>query len=95
MIRMNTGEIAAACRGIATGDAEVDSVVIDNRKAKKGSLFVAIKGERLDGHSFVKAAKEAGAAAALVSEDVDCGIPLIKVEDTGEAFLTLANHYRK
>ncbi len=95
MIRMNTGEIAAACRGNATGSAEVDSVVIDNREAKKGSLFVAIKGERLDGHNFVKAAKEAGAAAALVSEDVDCGIPLIKVEDTGEAFLTLANHYRK
>ena len=95
MIKMKTEEIASACHGVANGSAEVDSVVIDNREAKPGSLFVAIKGERLDGHEFVKAAEDAGAAAALVSRDVDCNIPLIKVQDTGKAFLNLANHYRK
>lgn len=95
MIKMKTEEIASACHGTTNGSAEVDSVVIDNREAKPGSLFVAIKGERLDGHEFVKAAEEAGAAAALVSRDVDCNIPLIKVQDTGKAFLNLANHYRK
>lgn len=95
MIKMKTEEIASACHGVTSGSAEVDSVVIDNREAKPGSLFVAIKGERLDGHEFVKAAEDAGAAAALVSRDVDCNIPLIKVQDTGKAFLDLANHYRK
>lgn len=95
MIKMKTEEIASACHGVTSGSAEVDSVVIDNREAKPGSLFVAIKGERLDGHEFVKAAEDAGAAAALVSRDVDCNIPLIKVRDTGKAFLDLANHYRK
>lgn len=95
MIKMKTEEIASACHGISSGSAEVDSVVIDNREAKPGSLFVAIKGERLDGHEFVKAAEDAGAAAALVSRDVDCNIPVIKVKDTGKAFLELANHYRK
>lgn len=95
MISMKTEEIANVCGGIAYGNAEIDSVVIDNREAIKGSLFVAIKGERLDGHTFVEAAAKAGAAAALVSEDGDYGIPYVKVEDTGKAFLTLANYYRK
>ncbi len=95
MIKMKTEEIASACHGVASGSVEVDSVVIDNRDVKPGSLFVAIKGERLDGHEFVKAAEDAGAAAVLVSRDVDCSIPVIKVQDTGKAFLDLANHYRK
>ncbi len=46
------------------------SVVIDSRQVVKGSLFVALPGENVDGHEFVGQAFEAGASAALVDKDV-------------------------
>ena len=42
-------------------------VTIDSRAAKAGDIFVAIKGERHDGHDFVAAALKAGAGLAMVS----------------------------
>lgn len=94
MRRFTTEEIAAATGGVASGHAEVTSVVIDNREARPGSLFIAIKGERLDGHQFIEAAIEAGATAVLVHKDVECKVPTIRVDDTTEAFLALATSYR-
>jgi UDP-N-acetylmuramoyl-tripeptide--D-alanyl-D-alanine ligase len=46
----------------------LDSVVVDSRLARKGCLFVALAGERTDGHEYLSAAVEAGAACLLVSE---------------------------
>jgi len=48
-------------------DAEISSVTSDSRQVAQGDLFVAIKGERVDGHSFVPVAFSKGATAALVS----------------------------
>ncbi len=50
-------------------DQLVSTVVRDSRAAGPGSLFVALRGERTDGHRFVAAALEAGATAALVAEE--------------------------
>ena len=55
---MSLQEIAAACGGTYYGGSEflpreVSSVVIDSRKAEKDSLFIAIRGARVDGHSFI------------------------------------------
>lgn len=94
MRTFTTEEIAAATGGIASGHAEVTSVVIDNREARPGSLFIAIKGERLDGHTFIDSAVEAGATAVLCHKDVDCSVPTIRVEDTTKAFSDLARSYR-
>ena len=58
MRTFTTEEIAKATGGVASGHAEVTSVVIDNREARPGSLFIAIKGERLDGHQFIDSAVE-------------------------------------
>ncbi|WP_159626485.1 UDP-N-acetylmuramoyl-tripeptide--D-alanyl-D-alanine ligase [Actinomyces sp. zg296] len=49
--------------------APVTRVVTDSRRAGPGSLFVAIKGERADGHDYLAAVARAGAAAALVSDE--------------------------
>ena len=89
-----TEEIAKATGGTASGHAEVSSVVIDNREAVPGSLFIAIRGERLDGHAFIDAAIDAGAAAVLCHKDVDCRVPTVRVADTTQAFLDLAQSYR-
>ena len=58
MKNMSLLKIAEACDGIYRGDLEkasleVSSVVIDSRKDQKDSLFIAIKGTRVDGHSFI------------------------------------------
>ncbi len=56
---------------VATGDEPVlSSVVVDSREVVPGSLFVALAGERTDGHEFVDSAFERGAIAALVERNV-------------------------
>ena len=58
MKHMSLAEIATACGGTYVGDdslktVEVNGVVIDSRKVEPGYLFVAVKGERVDGHTFI------------------------------------------
>ena len=58
MKNMTLKEIAVACGGIYYGDdesyyKEVSNVVIDSRKVEKDSLFIAIRGARVDGHMFI------------------------------------------
>lgn len=88
-------EIAEATGGVADGDALITNVVIDNREVTKGSLFIAIKGERLDGHQFIPAAVEAGAVAVMCHKPVECAVPTVTVKDTTQGFLDLAHYYRK
>jgi UDP-N-acetylmuramoyl-tripeptide--D-alanyl-D-alanine ligase len=69
MIAFRLAEVAAVCDGEVVGDpdAEVSVVVTDSRRVDAdGALFVALDGEHDDGHRFVAAARDAGAAAALV-----------------------------
>ena len=66
----------------------------DSRDVKPGDLFVALPGERVDGHDFVESAWKSGAVAALVNRPVDCGIPQIIVEDTLLAYGSIAREYR-
>ncbi len=81
-------EIVAATDGRLEGAADaglpLSSVSIDSRTLEPGALFVAIRGDRLDGHAFVDNAFAAGAACALVAEGADSGTgqPVIRVGDT-------------
>lgn len=75
-------------------DIDVGGVTIDTRKIKPGDLFVAIKGERVDGHDFVAQAAAGGAAAALVTRRVDAPIAQIVVDDTELALGDLASAVR-
>ncbi|MDB4222814.1 UDP-N-acetylmuramoyl-tripeptide--D-alanyl-D-alanine ligase [Granulosicoccus sp.] len=63
-------------------DVHVRDVSIDTRTLSAGDLYIAIQGQNFNGHDFVAAAEEAGAAAILVHEKVDTNLPQLVVEDT-------------
>ena len=101
MKNMSLQKIAAACGGTYCGSAdlserEVSSVVIDSRKAEKDSLFVAIKGARVDGHSFIPQVMEKGALCAVSEQDLgNVPYPYIKVGSCEQALKDIAEHYRR
>ena len=74
--------------------AVITDVVTDSRKAHKGSLFVAIVGDRMDGNDYVANAFENGASAAIASRRSDCLGEQILVKDTKDAFIAIAGNYR-
>lgn len=94
METMKLSEIAGFFGAECESDCEVTDICTDTRNFKKGSVFVAIKGENFDGHSFVKTAQEKGAAASITDHKID-GCRCIVVEDTREAYRELAGYYRK
>ncbi len=89
-------EIAAALGApAAASSGSVSGVSIDSRTLNAGDLFVAIKGDRFDGHKFVDAAFASGAAAAFVESGyADSNGVLFRVPDTLEALNTLARASR-
>lgn len=74
-------------------EKNIDDICVDSREAKPGDLFIAIKGENVDGHDFVRSAFENGASLALIQRK-DCGYEkdLIKVDSTYEGLLNLAKY---
>jgi UDP-N-acetylmuramoyl-tripeptide--D-alanyl-D-alanine ligase len=93
VIEMTVAQIAAATGGRTAGGASPDACVTagvetDSRSVEAGSLFVAIAGERVDGHDFAAAAIDAGAAAVLAEREVD--VPSVVVDDTVAALGRLA-----
>lgn len=79
---------------VGAGDAVAAGVAIDSRSVTAGNLFVALPGEKVDGHDFVGAAAGAGAAAALVNRPVEATLPQLVVPDTLEALQRLAAQER-
>ncbi len=68
----------------------------DSRTAKKGDVFVALRGENFDGHRFIASAEEAGCVFAVVDHiPADCTLPLILVEDTTKALGNIAAGYKR
>jgi len=63
-------------------DIELSGISIDSRGIQKGELFVALKGENLDGHAFISEVTDRGAAALLISQPTDTHLPFILVPDT-------------
>lgn len=71
--------------GLIAAGAEqipIEGVVIDSRQSRPGALFAALRGERVDGHSFVEQAFQAGAAAALVERPIP-GFALVDTVEPG------------
>jgi UDP-N-acetylmuramoyl-tripeptide--D-alanyl-D-alanine ligase len=93
MIPLTLAEIAAATGGrlVAADPAArvTGPVEFDSREVRPGGLFVAIVGERADGHDFAGAAVAAGAVAVLGSRD-DLGVPAVLVADPLAAMARLA-----
>ncbi|MBD8525453.1 UDP-N-acetylmuramoyl-tripeptide--D-alanyl-D-alanine ligase [Pseudomarimonas arenosa] len=59
---------------------EIRGVVADSRRVTPGDLFVALSGERVDGHDFVERARQQGAQAALVAHPVESPLPQLIVD---------------
>ena len=87
-------EIANALGTQTKFDTQVNAVCIDTRKITKGCLFICIKGERFDAHQFANEALNLGAAAVMISEDIEVAGPYVKVDDTAKALLSLSGYYR-
>ncbi|WP_396616710.1 UDP-N-acetylmuramoyl-tripeptide--D-alanyl-D-alanine ligase [Lysobacter soli] len=86
-------DIARMTRGRLIGeDRMVDAIATDTRALPHGgaALFVALKGERFDGHDHVAKAAQAGVAAALVSREVEAPVAQIVVADTERALADFA-----
>lgn len=96
-------EVANALRGNVRGGADltIARVSTDSRDIRPGDLFVALKGERFDGHAFVEPVLAAGAVGAIVEaghpalNGLKANAPLIEVNDTLTALGQLANHWRR
>lgn len=101
MKNMTLENIAAACGGTYYGTEadktrEIAGAVIDNRLIEKDYLFIAIKGARVDGHSFIPAAFEAGALAVLSEYELENPAgPYILVESCEAAMKKIAKFYRQ
>lgn len=102
MKNMTLENIAKACNGILSGitkecaDKEAVCVEIDSRKIEAGGVFIATKGERVDGHSFIAQVAEKGALGVVCEKaPQDCDIPYILVEDSFVALKQIAEFYRE
>jgi UDP-N-acetylmuramoyl-tripeptide--D-alanyl-D-alanine ligase len=83
--------------GCEKSDAEImlTGAVIDSRQVQAGNLFVALKGEHVDGHDYLETARQAGAGAALVSSKQDSDLPQLVVDDVVTAFGEIAKYWRQ
>lgn len=98
MKELTLAQIAEACGGTLIGGNEakeytVTGVEIDSRRVKAGDLFVAIPGEKVDGHKFIQDVLKKG-AYALSKQSLDVDGAYILVEDTVTAMKRLARFYR-
>lgn len=95
MKKLTLKEVEKACGGILIGsDTAIYGISTDSRKINKGDLFIALVGEKFDGHNFLDNLAEKGAAAFISQKRVKSELPYILVEDTTKALGDLAAYYR-
>ena len=94
-----TAQLKGQWIGLETTDNErltATRIITDTRKIEAGDIYLAIVGEKFDGHNFVETAVEKGAVAAIVSQPIaDLGVPQLQVEDTRLAFGQIAAYRRQ
>ena len=98
MKTMTVSRAAAICGGRLTqySDAPIGRAIIDSRQVQPGDMFVAYRGENVDGHRFIAKALEAGAACCLAEylpEDVSG--PVILADDVQAALEKICAEYRR
>ena len=75
-------------------DGEITGFCVDSRQVRPGDLFVALRGERHDGHDFIADVVRQGASAVIASKNVEAAVPVIRVDDTVAALGELALLWR-
>ena len=76
-------------------DVNYTGLSIDSRSIKPHELFIAIRGEKFDGHNFIELAKQRGAAGAVVDHVIETDLPLVVVQDTPKSLGELAKQHRR
>lgn len=87
-----------ATAALPRGATEIAGITTDTRAIAPGQIFVALGGERFDGHDHLEAAVQAGAAGVVVSRVLPLGVlsvPVFQVDDTLVALGALARYWRK
>ncbi len=93
---MNLTTIASLFSQSTQINAEITGICIDSRSVVPGNLFVAIEGERFDGHDFIKDVEAKGALAVIVNRTIaDVSIPQFVVPDTIVALAQIAAAHRQ
>ncbi len=93
MEKLLLSEIAGCLDTACPKECEITEISTDTRNLPQGCLFLAIKGERFDGHEYIEKAIETGAVAAVSEYQVgDC--PCVVTDSTRMALLKIAQYYR-
>jgi UDP-N-acetylmuramoyl-tripeptide--D-alanyl-D-alanine ligase len=93
---MNLNFIASVLSNTCSSEERITGVCTDSRVLKPGHLYIALQGERFDGHDFVLEAQSKGAIAAVVQKTMPgVTIPQWVVQDTVQALAKIATAYRK
>jgi UDP-N-acetylmuramoyl-tripeptide--D-alanyl-D-alanine ligase len=95
VINMALSTAAASIGAEYSGDdTEFRGCSTDSRTIQGGELFIAIKGERFDGHDFILNAEGRGACAAMIENDANTRLPVLLVRNTRQAMGRLAQQWR-
>ena len=105
IINLSIGEIAKAVKGEIINGSDnnltIKNIAVDSRKVLPDSLFIALKGEKADGHDFILKAVDSGALGVIAQKNhvkqIDLqtiNAPVIAVEDTLAALLNTAKYYK-
>ncbi len=79
-----------------SGAERFTGISTDSRTVRPGDLYIALRGDRFDGHAFIDAAIDAGAAAVLTEVFPECvRVPTLWVPDTRRALGALAGGWRR
>lgn len=93
---MMLSEIASLLHVACTDNFNLHGVCIDSRQIKPGSLFIALQGERYDGHQFITDAVDKGACAVVCCQkNEQIKIPQLVVSDTSKALADIAAFHRQ
>ena len=77
-------------------DVEIADIASDSRNVTGGTLFVAVRGTKLDGHDYIPAVVSAGAAAVVCEQlpsPLPEGVVFVKVDDTADALGKIASAF--
>jgi len=96
MEKLKISEIARAVGApVPPTDCEITGICTDSREVGEGFLFVALEGERTDGHKYINSALASGAAFALAEKDGDYPAEkVLRVKSTLKALMDMAGYYR-
>lgn len=99
MAKFTLQEVLQATQGESfncSEDLQFTDVLTDTRELKEGTIFVALKGDKFDGHNYIEVAFAHGVKAVIVSSPPEnCNQPFILVDNTLKAYQDLAKFHRK